>query len=312
MKKIFSFIGTLLLAGSLFAQDAANNLALCVYVEDMQEPFPAAAKVQLTNRLNAVLTQNGIASTDVMGQFFLTAFAIPQTKDVIAGPPMQFAENMEITFYIADYQRQLVFATTTITTRGVGTTEPKSYMAAIRQINPRMPQLAAFVEEGKTKIVNYYNAEAAHIIAQARVLAGQKEYEQALWILSAIPVQCTAYDDAAAAMLEIYQMHVDYACYQNLQKARMAWAAEQNADGAVAAGEFLAAIYPDAACYGEAMGLYAEIKGKVLADWQFEMKQYQDGIDLEKQRIEAARAIGVAYGSHQQPVTTNVGFLRGY
>ena len=58
------------------------------------------------------------------------------------------------------------------------------------------------------------------------------------------------------------------------------------------------------------MELYSEIKGKVLDDWKFEMKKYQDGIDLEKQRIEAARQIGVAYGTHQPAQTTSIEFLR--
>lgn len=309
MKKILSFIGTMLLACSMMAQDG-SNLTLCVYVEDMQEPFPAAAKAQLSSRLNAVLTQNGVASTDVMGQFFITAFAVPTTKDVIPGPPTQYAENMELTFYIADYRRQLVFATTTIQTRGVGTTDAKSYMDAIRRINPKLPQLASFVAEGKAKIIKYYDEEAQRIITEARTLAAQREYEQALWMLSAIPSQCNAYADAVAATLDVYQLYLNHECQKNLQLARAAWAAEQNADGAVKAGAYLSEIYPDAACYGEAMELYGEIRGKVLADWQFEMKQYQDGVDLEKQRIEAARAIGVAYGSHQQPTSTNIGFIR--
>ena len=48
----------------------------------------------------------------------------------------------------------------------------------------------------------------------------------------------------------------------------------------------------------------------MLDDWKFEMKQYQDGIDLEKQRINAMREVGVAFGKGQQPTTTNIGFLK--
>ena len=68
---------------------------------------------------------------------------------------------------------------------------------------------------------------------------------------------------------------------------------------------------PDASCYGDAMALYKEIKGKVLDDWKFEMKKYQDGVDLEKARINAMRDIGVAYGSHQPQQKTNIEFIRG-
>ena len=96
----------------------------------------------------------------------------------------------------------------------------------------------------------------------------------------------------------------------NLAAARQEWAAAQNALGAAAAGEYLAKILPDAGCYDEAMELYREIKGKVLDDWKFEMKKYDDSIDLERRRIDATRAVGVAYGNHQPSQTTSIEFLR--
>ena len=105
-------------------------------------------------------------------------------------------------------------------------------------------------------------------------------------------------------------MQLDNECNIYLAAARQAWAAEQNAKGAAAAGEYLMNILPDAGCYDEAMELYREIKGKVLDDWKFEMKKYQDGVDLEKQRIDAMRQVGVAYGNHQPAQTTSIEFLR--
>ena len=113
-----------------------------------------------------------------------------------------------------------------------------------------------------------------------------------------------------AATLDIYQQYIDNECNLNLAAARQAWAAQQNAEGAAAAGQYLALITPDAGCYDEAMALYNEIKAKVLEDWQFEMKQYQDGVDIQKLQIEAARQIGIAYGNNQPNQTTNIEFLR--
>jgi hypothetical protein len=40
------------------------------------------------------------------------------------------------------------------------------------------------------------------------------------------------------------------------------------------------------------------------------MKKYQDGVDLESQRIDAMRQVGVAYGNHQPSQTTTIEFLR--
>lgn len=55
---------------------------------------------------------------------------------------------------------------------------------------------------------------------------------------------------------------------------------------------------------------YNEVKQKVTSDWDFENREkYKDEAGLKKQRIEAARAIGVAFGNGQQPVTTNITWL---
>ena len=311
MKKIsvFCLLSLLLVPCSLLK--AQNEyMPISVVVEPLVEPFPETAQVQVTNQLTQLLTKNGIASVSDNCQFVLTVFMVPQDKDVVPGPPMQIVETMDANLYIADVVNQTVFATTTQTLKGVGRSETRAYMDALKRLNTNSKAMTEFVEEGKRKVIAYYDSEMPKIIQRAMVLSDMHQYDEALYLVMFVPSQCKHYNEALAAGLSIFKAQQDYTCVQNLQKARMAWAAEQNAEGARKAGEFLGLIYPDAACYGEAMEVYNEVKAKVLDDWHFEMKKYQDGVDLEKQRIEAARAIGVAYGSHQQPTTTNIGFLR--
>lgn len=309
MKKCTILFACLLAATTLFAQNT-EYLPISVVVEEQVEPFPATAQVQLQNKLTQLLTRNGIASMDYLGQFFLTAFVVPQTKDVVSSAPMKISETMDMTLYIADYTNKVVFATTSLTLRGIGDTETKCYMNALKSMPVNSPAIEAFVRQGKEKIIAYYDHEAANIIKKAQFLASTKQYEEALSMVVTIPAQCNKYDEALKVGLNIYQQYLDNQCVVNIAAARQAWAAEQNTTGAQKAGEYLAQILPDAGCYDEAMALYKEIKGKVLDDWKFEMKQYQDGVDLEKQRINAMREVGVAYGRGQQPTTTNIGFLR--
>ena len=307
---IICLLALMLAPTAIAQQQKGQNLALAVMVEDMIEPFPTAAKVQIENKLTRLLTQNGVATQDYLNQFFITAFAIPQTKDVLPGPPMQIAENIEINFYIADYYNQIVYSTASVNAKGVGTTDAKSYIDAIRHINLNSPELKRFITEGKAKIIDYYNTQSPKMLEKAQTLALRHQYEEALYICSTIPSECDYYSQALAVGNTIYQQMIDYQCQINLQKAKMAWAAEQNSYGATQAGEYLAQIYPEAKCYSEAEALYKEIKAKVLDDWKFEMKKYQDSVDLELARINSWRDVGVAYGKGQQPVTTNIGFLR--
>jgi hypothetical protein len=51
--------------------------------------------------------------------------------------------------------------------------------------------------------------------------------------------------------------------------------------------------------------LTAEISKRVKEldkrEWDFQLKQHQDDVDLQKASIKAVRDIGVAYGKNQQP-----------
>lgn len=309
MKKIFLSFVAALMSATIFAVET-EYLPISVYAADNSESFPQGAKAMMENKLTQLLTRNGIAGMDYMGQFILTVTTTPLDKDVIAGPPMKIAEKMEMNLYIVDAFAKKIFSSTSFTVRGLGETENKCYLNAISHMPLQTPAVAKFISEGKQKIIDYYDHEGEALIKKAHFLAKQKSYEEALAIVSLIPQQSKNYEAALAAGLEIYQMYLDNECNIYLAAARQAWAAEQNAQGAAAAGEYLANILPDAGCYDEAMELYKEIKGKVLDDWKFEMKKYQDGIDLEKQRIDAMRQVGVAYGNHQPAQTTTIEFLR--
>ena len=309
MNKIFSIFVAALISATMFAAET-EYLPISVYAVEDVEPFPQGAKALVENKLTQLLTRNGVAGMNYMGQFVLTVTTTPLDKDVIAGPPAKIAEKMELNFYIVDAYAKTIFSSTSLTVRGLGETENKCYMDALSRIPLQSPQLAQFVKEGKEKIIAYYNHEAARLIQQAQALAKQKKYEEALELVSLIPAQCDQYDAAIAATLEIYQQYLNNECNLNLAAARQAWAASQDATGAALAGQYLALITPDAGCYDEAMELYQEIKGKVLDDWKFEMKKYQDGVDIQKLQIDAARQIGVSYGNHQPTQTTNIEFLR--
>lgn len=314
-KNIFIIIAVMALlgVGRLSAQndfkDGESRIALSIALPELANPLPSGAETYLVNKLKQAAAQNGLAAEEGYSRFFITAVITPLTRDIVAGPPQQIAQNLEITLYIADGIDQKIFATTSLNAKGVGANETKAYIDAVKHINANSKQFKELAETGKAKIIAYYEAQCDNIIKKAQSLAKQKNYEAAMCELTAIPDVCNCYDRALEATAEIYQQYIDYLCDVNLAKARTVWAAEQNSSGAQKAGEYLSNIYPDAKCYKEGMDLYREIKDKVLDDWKFVMKIYQDGVDIEKERIKAWRDVGVAYGNHQQPISNYVNWL---
>ena len=309
MKKLFSICIAALMSATMLAAET-EFLPISVYAADNTEKFPFGAKDMVESKLTQLLTRNGIAGMDNLGQFILTVTATPIDKDIIPGPPAKIAEKMDMNLYIVDAYARTIFAATSFTVRGLGETENKCYLNAISRMPIQSDQVTKFIAEGKQKILDYYDHEGPAIIKHAQHLAKLKNYEEALYAVALIPRQSKHYDAAIEASQDIYQQYINYECNVNLAAARNAWAAEQNKEGATKAGEYLAQILPDAGCYDDAMKLYNEMKGKLLDDWKFEkMKVHQDTIDLESQRIEASRQVGVAYGNHQPQQKTTIEFL---
>ncbi len=292
------------------AQNDNSEFLPIAVVAARQQNVPETANRFIEDKLHQVVSQNGLGSADYFGRFILTASIVPVTKDVLAGPPKQFSENIDVTFYIVDNIDKKIYSSTTVSAKAVNASEEKVLNSAIRSIRTNSKQITDFVNTGREKIVAYYSSQADLIIAKANTLAKERKYEAAFYELSAIPDACgSAYIRAIASAAVIYQEYVDYMGELNLAKAKSAWTANQNALGAAEAGEYLCNILPDAKCYERAESLYKEIKSKVLDDWKFEMSVYKDGISIENARIEAWKQIGVAYGTNQQEETTNVTWL---
>lgn len=286
------------------------EIPLMIMKTNQSEPIPDGALDFLNNKLRQVATTAGLAAGPEFTQFCIVPKISILNKEILAGPPSKFVYDMEMTLYIADAWGEKVFTSTNVSIKGVGNNETKAYIAGIKNLNPRSRDIQEFVNEGKDKILDYYNTHYPNIIKKAQNLAGMKKYDEALFYLGSIPECSKGFDAASRAAFVVYQQYVDQLCVENLSRAKMAWVSEQNAYGAEQAGEYLQYIYPDAKCYGDAMALYREIKNKVHEDWKFTMKIYNDAVSLEKQRINAWRDVGVAYGRGQKNKTTNVYWIR--
>lgn len=285
-------------------QSMSENIPLMVVIPEQVDALPASAVSALQSKLNQITSAAGVGSFDQYSQFCILVGVDKLTSNIVGGAPPMFTQTLAFTFNIVDQLNLNILASTSIEAKGAGTNENRAYIQCIQQLNAQSPQLKSFMSQARSKIISYYTQNCDRIIAKANTLAAMKDYEKALFLITQIPDVCTdCYAKASKATLPIYQKYVDELCVRNLAMAKSVWASRQNAEGAEMAGEYLAQIYPDAKCYGDAQLLYKEIKGKVMDDWKFTMKIYQDGIDLESQRIKAIRDIGVAWGTHQKPIT---------
>ncbi|HOZ14101.1 MAG TPA: hypothetical protein PK784_04895 [Tenuifilaceae bacterium] len=302
MKKILLILVAFVFGLNLNAQnsqgktDDLGRIALAAIVPDQAEGIPQSARQLLANKMEQIAVQNGLGAAASNPRFCIVPVVNVLSKEITpTAPPMQ-ALNLDVTFYIVDAASQTIFSQTNIQVKGVGQTEDKAYMQALKNLNVKAGQFKGFVESGKEKILEYYNSQCDVVLKGAQALAGQKKYEESLFTLLSVPDVCReCFDKSMDLSVDIYKQYANYKCTEYMSGAKAAWA-NMNADKAA---EFLGKITPDMECYEQAVKLTDEITQKQLADganvWQFKMKQYDDSVEKEKMMIQAGKEVAVSW-----------------
>lgn len=292
-----------------FAQDCV--LPVSVQLDEDFAEVPEPACNVLLNSLNRIALENNLTTEAPTSPFVLTARCDVLDKSNLPGPPIQTVYNLGVTLYVVDTYNQKKFASAYIAINGVGNGEVKSYINAFKKINANSDEIKRFISVAKSKMLDYYDTQYQNIIKEAKKLASIQKYEEALAMVLAIPVCSTGGDEAQQYGYTLYVEHLDRMNLFLLNRAKALWSANQTKQAALEVCEMLANIDPYANCYDDATKLMAEIKGQVRSDIDFEMRQkYNDRLQLERDRIEAAMAVGVAFGNHQQAQTTNLMWMK--
>ena len=288
------------MALTTYAQN--NEIQLYLYAPNQVENIPGASMEYLINNLSSAVTADGLAAqNEYMTQFILIPKVNVASKSIITNTQTQVVLNIDISLQVVDGMSGTFYASSIVNVKGVGTNETKAYNSAFRSINKNQQQIVLLVKAAKQKIMSYYEAEADNIIKKANLLAAKNNYEEAFFLLSMIPSQCSKFDASISAGLSLWEKYKVYSCNTNLAKAEAIWVSGQDYNAAIRATEYLCQILPDSDCYAKARQLYNEIKKKVGDLWKYEMKQYNTEAELKKAKIQAFQAIGVAYGKGQQP-----------
>lgn len=277
-----------------------DRLSIGAWIPDQIEGLTAGAHNMLENKLNQIITTNGLNDSP-NSRFIMSANVVVLTKNITpTAPPMQ-AFTLEITFYIGDGFEGKSFSNYSTTIIGVGENETKAYISALRNIKTNDPNYQAFIDKAKAGILAYYETNCDFIIKEATSLAKTREYDAAIYKLTSIPTVCTScWDKAMNAVAPIFQDKINFECGVKLNKAMNIWNAGQSWDAANQAGNILSSIDPQATCYAEVKSLADKISKRIYEvdkrEWIFKV---DSEIGLKRDLIKAYRDIGVAYGNGQ-------------
>lgn len=262
-----------------------GKIALSVVVSS---DVPQAKVVE--NKLTQLVSRSGMASHG-MENFQIYPKINIQSVDVAEGGMQKiFVANVDVNFYIGQSSNGLVFSSYVATLKGSGNSKERAIANVFQKIDVNSPKIKDFIEQGKAKILEYYQNKCSDIINQIDNLYKTKnDYEEALALAMSIPTEVSScYEKAQNKAISIYQDYQIQICSKNIQYAKT-MIAQQNYSKAL---DILAGIDPTASCFLESKKLISSIENKISAEerkkWDFIVKKHNDAVSLEKQRIDAS------------------------
>lgn len=261
---------------------AGNNIVPVMPVVSNSLDLPSNVTKTLLNKVTTMAVESGFGA--LSSPVVLTATVTVLDKTITATAPPMFATELEVFFYVADVDAEVVLAEKSVIVKGVDRSEAKAIASAVKKINPRTPEMRLFTERAREKVIEYYAQRIPVIIKKARILAERKEYADALLLLSGVPDGIEQWNEVADLSSEIYIKMVDLEADELLHKADVALAKN---DYNAALG-YISRISPQSTRLGVAKKMVADVKAE--NDYVSSLQEQITSLTAEKTKLEAEKS----------------------
>ena len=214
--------------------------------------MPAGICEILTQKLDDIISQNGIQSQIGQSRFVLTCNVTEESKNVLSTSPTQIAYVLDIHLYLGDGETGTKYISQSFRTKGVGNTEEKAYRNAVKNMQAKSKQMTEFVRKGSARIIEYYEKNREQILSSVRACITGNNLEQAAYELCLIPQECSYYNDVQTLLGKVNGKIVDNNSSDLFLLAKSVWASEQNESTANQVADLITRIDANASCYTEA------------------------------------------------------------
>ena len=239
--------------------DDESRIVLNTFIpENVLENTPSARKLFIT-KLGQITSINGLggSNSNPENRFIISGDLNITTKDVLPTAPPKYAVTIETNIAVGDGIDGIAFSSDFIEFKGIGESEDKAFISAIRKINPRNKQIQELLENGKKKIIEYYNTQCDFIQKEANTLSDSRSFDQAIYVLSQVPkITKDCYDSSMDLAVGITKKKFEFECQTNISKAK-----SLISNGMFSEATTLLGFYTkDMECYSDVSLLLEEIK----------------------------------------------------
>jgi len=238
--------------------DDEARIVLSTFIpDDILENAPSARKLFAT-KLGQIATRNGMGGGGASGdnRFIISGDINILTKDITATAPVKYLVTIETTLAVGDGIDGKAFSTEYVEFKGIGNSEDKAFISAIRKINPRHKLIKQVIQQGKEKIIEYYNSRCDFILKEASALADSRKFDEAIFLLNQVPeVTKDCYDKSMDLAVEIIKRKFEFECQSKISEAK-ALIATGDFSGA---SQILNFFSQDMDCYSDVEALLKQI-----------------------------------------------------
>ena len=305
MKKCLVIIVSLMCFGTSMAQ-----IQITPYIDENNcSVMPDGICEILNQKLNNIISQNGIQSQMGQSRFVLTCNVTEESKNVLSTSPTQIAYVLDLHMYIGDGETGTKYISHSFRTKGVGATEEKAYRNAVKNMQAKSAQMTSFVGEGKARILNYYERNKEQILSSIKSCINGKNLEQAAYELCLIPQECSYYNEVQNLLGKVNGKIIDNKSSDLFLQAKSIWSSEQNETTANQVADLITQIDANASCYSEAHKFMQSVTSRMEQlnnrEWAARQRQLAHEREMEvirennrstetKMRIKAQRDTNLA------------------
>lgn len=264
------------------------------------------------NKLKPIISSNPNWEISDWSRLVLAVNIHPTRKDVTPTTPVKVSMEFDVFFSIGDMTDNHIFKSAKITLSGIGSSEERAYTAAFKSLTEDNSAINNLLNETRPIVETYYSTHCKQIIQKASTLKSTNQYEEAIYLLTSIPDNCTeCYEKCMKLTATVYKQKIDFEGNQLLKQARVEWMNGQDKEAADRVAEVMRGIDPNSSAFSEVKKLQNVITNKLNADekkeWELKIKQMEAQHETTLSVIDAAKAIGVAWlQSRPQTITRTI------
>lgn len=302
MKRILVLIPCMVACCALCAQGL--NIGLIMPEEAVDGVAPDAFRT-LNNKLERMITNSGSSAVN-SGNIVIFPELNFNNDDIIEGGMRNiYSVGIELTAKVVSLSSNTVFGSISWDIKGKGYSKTEAVKEGFGKLVATDPKFKAVFDEIKDKICKYYISNKKAMLTQAKTLAAQQQYEEAIALLYEYPSGIDGYEEVQKALTGIFRQYQSANCAQALQEARALFAV-QDYDAAAA---IIADIDATSSCAAEARTLSGQIRAQIKSDQATEFERQkqvlQVAADVEKARLNAIAKVATAYYKSRPKVAYN-------